>query len=111
MVDFSVKDMLAMQSALLGRYNPFDESAPMETGKDKLLWMIGEVGSVIAIIKKYGESRAVTENVYRVKLLEEMADVLMCYADVMLYYGITAEELKEAYTDKFERIVTGRVMN
>ena len=33
-----------------------------------------------------------------------MADVLMYYNDVMLCYGITANELKQAYTEKFEKI-------
>ena len=35
--------------------------------------------------------------------IEEMADVLMYYNDVMLCYGITADELKRAYTGKFEK--------
>ena len=34
---------------------------------------------------------------------EEMADVLMYYNDVLLCYGIRGEELKEAYTTKFEK--------
>ncbi len=36
-------------------------------------------------------------------LIEEMADVLMYYNDVMLCYGITAEELKQTYVEKFEK--------
>ena len=36
-------------------------------------------------------------------LIEEMADVLMYYNDVMLCYGITADELRQAYTEKFEK--------
>lgn len=32
-----------------------------------------------------------------------MTDVLMYYNDVMLCYGITADELKRAYTEKFEK--------
>lgn len=39
----------------------------------------------------------------RKHLVEEMADVLMYYNDVLLCYGISEEELKEAYTTKFER--------
>ena len=35
--------------------------------------------------------------------IEEMADVLMYYNDVMLCYGITADELKQAYTGKVEK--------
>ena len=36
-------------------------------------------------------------------LVEELADVLMYYNDVLLCYGITAEELKAAYTEKFHK--------
>ncbi len=42
----------------------------------------------------------------RKDLVEEMTDVLMYYGDVMLCYGITPEELKRAYTEKFERNMT-----
>lgn len=42
----------------------------------------------------------------RRSLVEEMADVLMYYNDVMLCYGISAEELKESFTKKFERNMT-----
>ena len=65
--------------------------------------MIGEIGEVIDIIKKNGESKALEENDLRRHLIEEMADVLMYYNDVLLCYGIRGEELKEAYTAKFER--------
>ena len=41
--------------------------------------------------------------VARKALVEEMADVLMYYNDIMLCYGITSEELKEAYTEKFKK--------
>lgn len=39
----------------------------------------------------------------RQHLVEEMADVLMYYNDVLLCYGISEQELKEAYVDKFEK--------
>lgn len=42
----------------------------------------------------------------RVQLVEELADVLMYYNDVLLCYGIGAEELKRAYTEKFEKNMT-----
>ena len=44
-----------------------------------------------------------TDEDLRKDLVEEMADVLMYYNDVMLCYGITAEELEQAYTEKFQR--------
>ena len=40
------------------------------------------------------------------KSVEEMADVLMYYNDVLLCYGISEQELKEAYTAKFKKNMT-----
>ena len=78
----------------------------MDTGKNKLLWMIGEVGEVIDIVKKKGGHRAIEDAGLRRDLVEEMADVLMYYNDVLLCYGITPGELKEVYTRKFDRNLT-----
>ena len=63
-------------------------------------WWIGEV---IDIVKKNGGNKASTDELLRKDLIEEMADVLMYYNDVMLCYGITTDELKQAYIKKFER--------
>ena len=38
--------------------------------------------------------------------LEELADVLMYFNDVLLCYDITAEELKSVYEAKFRRNMT-----
>ena len=65
--------------------------------------MIGEIGEVIDIVKKHGGVQASTDKELRKDLIEEMADVLMYYNDVMLCYGITADELKQAYSEKFEK--------
>jgi uncharacterized protein YktA (UPF0223 family) len=35
--------------------------------------------------------------------VEEMADVLMYYNDVLLCYGISAEELKQSYSEKYKK--------
>ena len=45
----------------------------------------------------------IADNPEREHLIEELADVLMYYNDVLLCYGITAEELKETYTSKFQK--------
>jgi uncharacterized protein YktA (UPF0223 family) len=39
----------------------------------------------------------------RTKIVEELADVLMYYNVVPLCYGITAEELKDTYTNNFKK--------
>ena len=77
-----------------------------EIGKNQLLWMVGEIGEVIDIVKKNGGKKASTDERLRKDLIEEMADVLMYYNDVMLCYGITTDELRQAYIDKFERNMT-----
>ena len=65
--------------------------------------MIGEVGEVIDLIKKNGAEAAGRQEDLRAQLIEELADVLMYYNDVLLCYGISAEELKQSYVAKFER--------
>lgn len=34
---------------------------------------------------------------------KELADVLMYFNDILLCYGISAEELKQSYINKFEK--------
>lgn len=103
MSGFSINDMLAMQQALQEKYKDKWEAIGPEAGKHKLLWMLGEVGEVIDIIKKNGDKKAAEDADLRQHLVEEMADVLMYYNDVLLCYGISEQELKEAYVAKFEK--------
>ena len=106
MADFSINQMQEMQKALQDKYKHNWEPICPEIGQNKLLWMIGEVGEVIDIVKKHGGDRAATDEKLRNDLIEELADVLMYYNDVLLCYGITADGLKQAYTEKFERNMT-----
>lgn len=102
MAEFSMSEMQEMQRALQARYQDQWEPICPETGQNKMLWMIGEVGEVIDIVKKHGSSRASTDVELRKALIEELADVLMYYNDVMLCYGISVDELKQTYWKKFE---------
>ena len=107
MSDFSINEMLDMQKRLYDKYKDRWEKFSPEAGKHKLLWMIGEVGEVIDIVKKHRRDiEASHDTEIRKDLVEEMADVLMYYNDVMLCYGISADELKQAYTVKFEKNLT-----
>ena len=106
MEDFSIGEMQQMQKALQEKYRHKWEPICPDVGKNKLLWMIGEIGEVIDIVKKYGGENAAANEDVRVQLVEELADVLMYYNDVLLRYGISAEELKRAYTEKFEKNMT-----
>ena len=102
-MDFSINEMQKMQKELQEKYKDIWELIEPETGKNKLLWMVGEIGEVVDIVKKNGGTKASTDSSLRKELVEEMADVLMYYNDVMLCYGISADELRKAYSEKFER--------
>ena len=93
----------SQKKELQEKYKDIWELIEPETGKNKLLWMVGEIGEVIDIVKKYGGTKACSDAELRKHLVEEMADVLMYYNDVMLCYDISADELKKAYTEKFEK--------
>lgn len=103
MSDFTFNEMQAMQQALQAKYKDKWEPICPEIGQNKLLWMIGEIGEVIDIVKKHGGEKASSDRDLRRELVEELADVLMYYNDVLLCYGISAEELKNSYTEKFEK--------
>ena len=105
-MDFGINEMLEMQRQLQDKYKDKWETICPESGKHKLLWLLGEVGEVIDIIKKNGDQKAVEDLDLRQHLVEEMADVLMYYNDVLLCYGISEQELKEAYIAKFEKNMT-----
>ena len=106
MQQFTMGEMQEMQKALQEKYKHKWEPICPEIGQNKLLWMIGEIGEVIDIVKKNGGDVACADEKIRHDLVEEMADVLMYFNDIMLCYGITEEEMKKAYVEKFERNMT-----
>ena len=103
MQQFKMSEMQEMQKIMHDKYKNKWDSTCAQTGVKHLLWMIGEIGEVIDIIKKNPSDKLCEENDIRKHLVEEMVDVLMYYNDVMLCYGITADELKQSYVDKFEK--------
>ena len=106
MSEFKISEMQQMQKILQEKYKDKWEHLCAEVGQNKLLWMIGEIGEVRDIVKKHGGRAAAETPEIREKLVEEMADVLMYYNDVMICYGITSDELKNAYENKFKRNMT-----
>ncbi len=50
-----------MQKELQEKYKDKWEAISPETGKNKMLWMIGEIGEVIDIIKKNGDVKAASD--------------------------------------------------
>ncbi len=103
MADLTVTEMLEMQEKLQEKYREQWEPVVPDSGKNKVLWMMSEVGEVIDVIKKQGPEKIMEDPEVRAHFVEEMADVLMFYHDILLCYGITAEELRGEYVRKFER--------
>ena len=51
---FTISEMQEMQKVLQEKYKDKWEPICAEIGQNKLLWMIGEIGEVIDIVKKHG---------------------------------------------------------
>jgi hypothetical protein len=65
--------------------------------------MFEEMGEIVAIIKKRGENAIMQDETVRSAFTEELSDVLMYFVDLMLCYGVSAEELSNAFTIKHEK--------
>ena len=102
-MDVTMGEMMQMQRDLYAKHE--GEWSPMEPefGKDSILYMMEEVGEVIAIIKKKGGASVMENSAVRARFLEEMADVLMYYNDILLRCHVTPEEISQAYLTKFEK--------
>lgn len=99
-MDLKLSELLDMQYSLWERHK--ENWSPMEAayGRNFLLWMVEEMGEVISIIKKKGDTAIMESPEIREAFIEEMSDVLMYYNDTLLRYGITADELSRAYSAK-----------
>lgn len=98
--EFGISRMLEIQDQLQAKYAGKWEKICPETARNKLMWAIGEMGEVIQIFKKRGESEIMDNAEVRERFVEEMADVYMYMADVLNCLGITAEEFASVYEKK-----------
>lgn len=103
MEDFSMGEMQKIQKELQEKYKDIWEPVDPQTGKNKLLWLMIELGEAADIIKKNGSNKIMEEGRTRNRFIEEMCDVLMYYNDVMLSFDISVEELKKIYLEKHKR--------
>ena len=102
-MDLSISQIMQLQKELFEPHK--EEWHPMEPefGKDFILYMVEEIGEVIAILKKKGSGAVAEDPTVRGAFLEEMADVLMYYHDVLLRFHVTPEEIARAYLEKHAR--------
>ena len=99
-MDLRISEMMQMQKDLFAIHA--HEWTPMEPkfGKDFILYMIEEVGETISILKKKGHDAVMQDPVVRQAFLEEMADILMFYHEILLRFDVTPEEISQAYAGK-----------
>jgi len=101
-MDLSISQMMQLQRELFERHKDSWHPFEPEYGKDSILYMIEEIGEVIAIIKKKGNVAIMDDPVVRDAFLAEMADVLMYYHDVLLRYHVSAEEISQSFAKKHD---------
>ena len=95
--------MHAMQTELHERYK--DKWTPISpaVGREKLLWMMAEMGEVADIMKKQGNEKIMTDSEVREHFIEELCDTLMYFNDVCRCYNVTPDELENTYLTKHKR--------
>ena len=101
-MNLRISDLLKMQTELQDSH-PQWGGTPPSAARNQLLWGIGEIGEVIDIIKKRGDDEIMNNPETRRHFIEEMADVEMYLMDVLLCYGITAEEYSDVHARKHAR--------
>ena len=89
MADFSINEMQEMQKDLQEKYKHKWEPICAEIGQNKLLWMIGEIGEVIDIVKKHGGTKASTDEELRKTWLRKWqmslcTITMLCFAMALL---------------------------
>ena len=62
--------------------------------------MVEELGEIVSVIKKRGETYIMADPVIRDAFTEEFVDVLMFMNDALLCYGISPSELSNAFLKK-----------
>lgn len=105
-MSLDMKDMREMQQALQARYAGWWESVDPEHGKNKLLWMLAELGEAIQVVKRHPAKEIAQPGEVRCDFVEELADVLMYFNDILLCFDISPEEFEEVYRAKHARNMT-----
>lgn len=103
MSDINFAEMKSMQRELWEKHR--NKWSPLEPyyARNSLLWMMEELGEVIAIIKKREEDAIANDPEVHRYFVEELVDVQMYFNDVLMRYGITPEEFGDAYRAKHNR--------
>jgi len=103
MENISIKELMNKQTELHKKYQGKWEPLEPEHARDSVLYMIEEIGEVIAIIKKKSIDEIMTDPHVRSHMVEELTDVMMYFTDTLLRFKVTPDEFATAYLKKFEK--------
>lgn len=67
-----------------------------------MLYLFAEAGEAVDVVKKNGTEKVLNDEIVRTHFIEEMADVLMYFNDVLLCCGVTPEEFAAVYRKKHQ---------
>lgn len=101
-----LNEMQQLQKTLQARYAGWWEPVDPEHGKNKILWLLAELGEAIQVVKRRPAEELAAPGKTRDDFVEELADVLMYFNDVLLCYGISPEEFEAVYRAKHARNMT-----
>lgn len=105
-MSLDMNEMREMQQRLQAQYAGWWEPIDPAHGKNKLLWLLAELGEAIQVVKRHSAEEIATPGEVRHDFVEELADVLMYFNDILLCYDISPEEFAGVYRAKYERNMT-----
>ena len=101
-----IHEMQELQKSLQERYAGWWEPVDPDHGRNKILWMLAELGEAIQIVKRNRSADLMQKAEVRHDFVEELADVLMYFNDILLCYDVSPEEFEEVYRAKHARNMT-----
>lgn len=99
----TIEEMHRLQKELYEAYSGDWEPLGSGQGLSSFLWMIGEAGEVIEIIKKEGVDAILNDPEVHKDFVEEICDVLMYLTNTMICYDVSPQELAETFREKQKR--------
>ena len=102
MTDLSFKEMQEMQRELQETYKEKWGGLYPEKFHTMMLYLFAEAGEAVDVVKKNGTEKVLNDEIVRTHFIEEMADVLMYFNDVLLCCGVTPEEFAAVYRKKHQ---------
>lgn len=96
----NIARMLDMQKELQDKYSKNWLDITPENGHYFVLWAVAELGEMIDIIKKQGDTAIMEDKETRKAFIKEIVDVMMYLGDVLRCYDISAEEFSKLYEEK-----------